>query len=111
MRPLKKNNFGPRLGAVYRMTDKTILSSGYGLVWIEMAGITTPFTTPNFPFLQTVSQRTLDNIAPAFVLKNGPTVTPVSPTPTPASDKACSPLTGRSGRASPNSGMCRSSAS
>ena len=29
-----------------------------------MAGITTPFTTPVFPFLQTVSQRTLDNIMP-----------------------------------------------
>ena len=57
MRPLKKNNFGPRFGAVYRLTDKTVLSSGYGLVWIEMAGITTPFTTPTFPFLQTVSQR------------------------------------------------------
>jgi len=82
VRPLEKNNFGPRFGAVYRMTDKTILSSGYGLVWIEMAGITTPFTTPNFPFLQDVSLRTLDNIAPAFVLANGPTVTPVEPTPT-----------------------------
>ena len=49
VRPLKKNNFGPRLGVVYRLTDKTIVSSGYGLVWIEMAGITTPFTTPTFP--------------------------------------------------------------
>jgi hypothetical protein len=66
---------------VYRMTDKTIVSSGYGLVWIEMAGITTPFTTPTFPFLQTVSLRTLDNIAPAFVLANGLTVTPVGVTP------------------------------
>src|SRR5262245_65458911 len=47
-----------------------------------MAGITTPFTTPSFPFLQTVSLRTLDNIAPAFVLANGPTVTPVGLTPT-----------------------------
>src|SRR4029077_9031332 len=63
-------------------TDKTVVSSGYAKVWIEMAGITTPFTTPNFPFLQTVSQRTLDNIAPAFVLAKGPTVTPVGPTPT-----------------------------
>ena len=79
VRPLKKNNFGPRLGAVYRLTDKTILSSGYGLVWIEMAGITTPFTTPTFPFLQTVSQRTLDNITPAFVLQNGPSVAPIAP--------------------------------
>jgi len=81
VRPLKKNNFGPRLGAVYRLTDKTILSSGYGLVWIEMAGITTPFTTPTFPFLQTVSQRALDNISPAFVLQNGPSVAPIPLTP------------------------------
>jgi hypothetical protein len=66
---------------VYRLTDRTIVSSGYAKVWIEMAGVTTPFTTPNFPFLQDVSQRTLDNIAPAFVLKNGPTVTPVGATP------------------------------
>jgi hypothetical protein len=82
VRPLKKNNFGPRFGAVYRATDRTILSSGYGLVWIEMAGITTPFTTPTFPFLQEATLRTLDNIAPAFVLANGPTVTPIAPTPT-----------------------------
>jgi hypothetical protein len=81
VRPLKKNNAGPRLGAVYRLTDKTIVSSGYGLVWIEMAGITTPFTTPAFPFLQTVSQRALDTISPAFVLQNGPTVAPLAPTP------------------------------
>jgi hypothetical protein len=82
VRPLKKNNFGPRLSAVYRLTDKTIVSSGYGMVWIEMAGITTPFTTPAFPFLQTVSQRALDTISPAFVLRNGPSVAPIAPTPT-----------------------------
>jgi Carboxypeptidase regulatory-like domain len=82
VRPLKKNNFGPRIGAVYRVTDKTIVSSGYGLVWIEMAGITTPFTTPTFPFLQEATLRTLDNIAPAFLLSRGPTVTPIAPTPT-----------------------------
>src|SRR5205823_8616592 len=82
VRPLKKNNFGPRLGIVYRLADKTILSAGYGLVWIEMAGITTPFTTPTFPFLQTVSQRALDTISPAFILQNGPSVTPIAPTAT-----------------------------
>ena len=82
VRPLKKDNFGPRLGAVYRLTDKTIVSSGYGVIWIEMAGITTPFTTPTFPFLQTVSQRALDTINPAFVLKNGPSVAPIPLTPT-----------------------------
>ena len=82
VRPLKKNNFGPRIGAVYRLTDKTIFSSGYALVWIEMAGITTPFTTPTFPFLQTVSQRALDTINPAFVLQDGPSVAPIAPTAT-----------------------------
>jgi hypothetical protein len=82
VRPLKKGNVGPRLGAVYRLTDKTIVSSGYGMVWIEMAGITTPFTTPTFPFLQTVTQRALDTINPAFVLQSGPTVAPIAPTPT-----------------------------
>jgi hypothetical protein len=82
VRPLKKNNFGPRLGAVYRLTDKTIAGAGYGLVWIEMAGITTPFTTPSFPFLQTVTQRALDTISPAFVLQDGPSVAPIAQTPT-----------------------------
>jgi hypothetical protein len=81
VRPFKKDNFGPRLGVAYRLTDRTILSSGYGLVWIEMAGITTPFTTPTFPFLQTVTQRTLDNLTPAFVLQKGPSVAPIAPTP------------------------------
>ena len=81
VRPLKKNNVGPRFGAVYRLSDRTILSSGYGLIWIEMAGITTPFTTPSFPFLQTVSQRALDTTSPAFVLRNGPSVSPIALTP------------------------------
>src|SRR5687768_1559403 len=81
VRPLKKDNFGPRLGLAYRATDRTLVSAGYGMVWIEMAGITTPFTTPAFPFLQTVTQRALDTINPAFVLQNGPSVAPLEPTP------------------------------
>jgi hypothetical protein len=47
-----------------------------------MAGITTPFTTPSFPFLQTVTQRALDTVNPAFLLRNGPTVAPLAATPT-----------------------------
>jgi hypothetical protein len=78
---LHKHNFGPRLGIAARLTDRTVVRSGYGVIWIEMAGITTPFTTPVFPFLQTVSQRTLDNIVPAFVLANGPTVVPLGLSP------------------------------
>jgi hypothetical protein len=80
-RQLHKLNFGPRLGIVDRLTDRTVVRVGYGLVWIEQAGITTPFTTPVFPFLQTVSQRTLDNITPAFALAAGPSVAPIPLTP------------------------------
>jgi hypothetical protein len=76
-RRLHANNFGPRLGLVGRVTDRTVARIGYGIVWIEQAGITTPFTTPVFPFLQTVSQRTLDNIVPAFTLAQGPGVAPI----------------------------------
>jgi hypothetical protein len=81
VRTLKKGDFGPRLGVSYRLTDRTLLSSGYGRVFIEMAGITTPFTTPTFPFLQTVTQRSLNSVMPAFVLQNGPSVAPIAPTP------------------------------
>ena len=71
----------PRLGIVGRLTDKAVVRTGYALVWIEMAGITTPFTTPVFPFLQSVSQRTLDNLTPAFVLAAGPSIEPIPLTP------------------------------
>jgi hypothetical protein len=81
VRELHKDNFGPRLGVAGQIDDKTVARSGYAKVWIEMAGITTPFTTPVFPFLQTVSLRTLDNINPALVLANGPTIVPVGLTP------------------------------
>src|SRR5205823_13608520 len=45
-RELHKLNFGPRLGLAYRLSDKTVIRSGYGLIWLEQAGITTPFTNP-----------------------------------------------------------------
>jgi hypothetical protein len=76
-RELHTLNLGPRLGIVARVTDRTVVRSGYAIVFIEMAGITTPFTTPVFPFLQTVSERTLDNITPAFTLAAGPSVEPI----------------------------------
>jgi carboxypeptidase family protein len=80
-RELHWHDFGPRLGLSYMLQDKTVLRAGYGLVWIEQTGITTPFTVPQFPFLQTTSQRTLDNINPAFVLSTGPSVAPIPLTP------------------------------
>ncbi len=76
-RDLHKLDLGPRLGVVWRIGDGMVARSAYGLIRIEMAGITTPFTTPAFPFLQTVSERTLDNLTPAFTLADGPTVAPL----------------------------------
>ena len=80
-RELHLHDFGPRIGLSYMLTPKTVVRSGYGVVWIEQTGITTPFTTPYFPFLQTTSQRTLDNINSAFVLSAGPSVAPIPLTP------------------------------
>ena len=73
-RKLNLNNFGPRLSLAYKLTDSFVIRSGYGIVWIEQAGITTPFTVPFFPFIQSVGQRSQDNISPAFVLSQGPSV-------------------------------------
>ena len=30
-----------------------MIRSGYGMIWFEQTGITTPFTLPQFPFVQT----------------------------------------------------------
>jgi hypothetical protein len=80
-RQLHRLNFGPRLGVAHRLGDRAVARAAYGLVWIEQAGITSPFTTPAFPYLQSVTQRTLDNLMPAFTLANGPSVTPIPLTP------------------------------
>ena len=80
-RELEKTNFGPRLGLAYRLTDTLLARAGYGLTWIEQAGITTPFTTPLFPFIRTVEQRSPDNIHPAFNLSQGPSVSTAEPGP------------------------------
>jgi hypothetical protein len=73
-RDLEWANFAPRAGFAFKAADSLVLRGGYGMTWIEQAGITTPFTTPLFPFIQTLGQQTLDNITPAFVLSQGPAV-------------------------------------
>lgn len=77
-RNLEKTNFGPRLGFAYLVTDTLVLRSAYGLTWFEQSGITTPFTTPLYPFIQTLTQQSRDGVAPAFLLSQGPTVQPGS---------------------------------
>jgi hypothetical protein len=80
-RNLDKTGFAPRLGLAFKLNNSLVLRSGYGLTWIEQAGITTPFTTPLFPFIQTLGQQSLDNRNPAFILSEGPTVTLQPPSP------------------------------
>jgi hypothetical protein len=80
-RNLECCDFGPRIGLAYRIGDSTVIRSGYGMVYFEQTGITTPFTLPQFPFVQTVGQQSLDNLNAAFVLSSGPTVQVTPPNP------------------------------
>ena len=80
-RELERANFGPRAGLAYRLSDSLVIRSGYGMVWFEQTGITSPFTLPQFPFVQTVGQQSQDNINPAFVLSSGPSVQVSAPNP------------------------------
>ena len=80
-RNLECCDFGPRVGLAYRAADTWVLRAGYGMIWFEQSGITTPFTLPQFPFVQTAGEQSQDNIQPAFVLASGPTVTVTPPNP------------------------------
>ena len=80
-RKLDWYDFGPRASLAFQVTDSFVVRSGYGLVWIEQAGITTPFTVPFFPFIQSIGQRSQDNLHPAFVLSEGPSVVVTAPNP------------------------------
>ena len=74
-------NFGPRLGIAYRLGDSWVVRAGYGVIFFEQSGITTPFTMPQFPFIQTVGQQSQDNVDAAFALSGGPTVQVTAPNP------------------------------
>ncbi len=76
-RTLHYGNFAPRVGFTYAISPRTVIRSGFGIVFIDQSGITTPFTTPQFPFIQNVSQKTGDSVNAAFPLSSGPTVAPI----------------------------------
>ena len=80
-RELECCDFGPRVGLAYRIGDSWVVRSGYGMMYFEQSGITTPFTIPQFPFIQTVGQQSPDNLNAAFNLSNGPTVQVRAPNP------------------------------
>lgn len=75
------DNLGPRLGFAYALSPKTVVRSGFGIVFFDQSGITTPFTVPQFPFIQNVRQATQDAINAPFTLSHGPTVAPIALTP------------------------------
>ncbi len=80
-RNLECCNFGPRAGIAYRVNNGLVLRSGFGMVFFEQSGITTPFTIPQFPFVQTVGQQSPDNVNAAFALSTGPSVQVTAPNP------------------------------
>jgi hypothetical protein len=80
-RELECCDFGPRVGLAYRAGERWVLRAGYGMVFFEQSGITTPFTIPQFPFVQTVGQQSQDNVNAAFGLSNGPSVQVTAPNP------------------------------
>ena len=80
-RELHADNVAPRIGFAYMLTPRTVVRSGFGIVFIDQSGITTPFTTPQFPFIQNVQQKTQDSVNAAFTLSSGPSVAPIPFTP------------------------------
>ncbi|MGC1461690.1 MAG: TonB-dependent receptor [Terracidiphilus sp.] len=80
-RELHYDNVAPRIGFAYLLTPKTVIRTGFGIVFIDQSGITTPFTTPQFPFIQNVQQKTQDSVNAAFTLSSGPSVAPIPFTP------------------------------
>ena len=80
-RNLECRDFGPRVGLAYRIGENWAVRFGYGMVFFEQSGITSPFTMPQFPFVQTVGQQSQDNLNAAFWLSSGPTVTVTAPNP------------------------------
>ena len=80
-RELHYTNVAPRVGFTYLAAPETVVRAGFGIVFIDQSGITTPFTTPQFPFIQNVQQKTQDSVNAAFALSHGPSVAPVPFTP------------------------------
>ena len=80
-RELHYDNVAPRIGLSFLATPQTVVRSGFGIAFIDQSGITTPFTTPQFPFIQNVQQKTQDSVNAAFALSGGPSVAPIPLTP------------------------------
>ena len=76
-RTLHYDNVAPRFGLTYLLTPKTVVRSGFGIVFIDQSGITTPFTVPQFY----PSSRTCSRPRPTALRRrsSSPTAPPCSP--------------------------------
>ena len=75
---MDKNNFAPRLGAAFRLTNKSVIRGGYGVTFPTSAaqGIRDPIATN--PFNQGLTKTNID-------ADGNPAPTPLQPWPTPLS--------------------------
>jgi hypothetical protein len=96
-RELHYTNVAPRVGLAYLLAARTVVRSGYGIVFIDQSGITTPFTNPQFPFIQNVQEKTQDNVNAAFALAHGPSVAPIPLTPNAGLGQSVYTVTRRAG--------------
>jgi outer membrane receptor protein involved in Fe transport len=67
-----KNNFAPRIGAVYRLDEKTVLRSGYGIFYnlLDRIGSEDQLAL-NPPGLRNIRVRASGNTDPVFFLEDG----------------------------------------
>jgi hypothetical protein len=73
-RPEDKNNFGPRLGFAYSVTDRTVIRGGYGRYYADVTGQPAVFTLRN---VQQITPQILNDGRPDFASNpfNGPAPT------------------------------------
>jgi hypothetical protein len=82
-------NFGPRIGLAYRLNDKTVVRTGFGILFGQADSLTSNITRwiNQSPDFIEIGFATLDRVNPLLILKNGfPAVTlPGTVVPGPAS--------------------------
>jgi hypothetical protein len=73
-RPDDTNNFGPRIGFAYSLTDRTVVRGGYGVYYAEVTGQPAVFTLRN---VQQITPQILNDGRPDFASNpfNGPAPT------------------------------------
>jgi hypothetical protein len=67
-----RNNFGPRLGVVYRADSRTVIRGGYGIFYNSLDRIGSEDQLAlNPPGLRNINQQTTSTTAPVLVMRNG----------------------------------------